>query len=70
MRERSIAAHGRAGKRRGNGSKHLAAVRTQQPERIVQHQIAQEICQVIGMLGIETIALPVSQHRGVNLHVL
>ena len=38
--ERSIAAHGRTGKRRGNGSKHLAAVRTQQPERIVQHQIA------------------------------
>ena len=38
--ERSIAAHGRTGKRRGNGGKHLAAVRTQQPERIVQHQIA------------------------------
>ena len=70
MCERSITAHGRTGKRRGNGSKHLAAVRTQQPERIVQHQITQEVCQVIGMLSIETVALPVSKHRGVNLHVL
>ena len=70
MCERIIAAHGRTGKCRGNGSKHLAAVRTQQPERIVQHQIAEEVRQVIGMLSIETVALPVSQHRGVNLHVL
>ena len=70
MCEHSIAAHGRTGKSRGDGSKHLAAVRAQQPERVVQHQIAQEICQVIGMPDIETVALPVSQHRGVNLHVL
>ena len=70
MRERGIVAHGRTIKRRGDGSKHLTAVRTQQPERIVQHQIAEEVRQVIGMLSIETVALPVSKHRGVNLHVL
>lgn len=61
--ERSIAAHGRTVKRRGNGSEHLAAARAQQPERIVQYQITQEVCQVIGMLGIEPITAPIGQHR-------